>query len=76
MGGRLIPLLQSRGHSVTAVAREGSQRKLPPGCEVVIADVLNAIPGSATFGLPIRSSIWWEWRILRLPKLWSLWISI
>ena len=42
MGRRLIPLLQRRGHRVTAVAREGSQGKLPPGCEVVIADVLNA----------------------------------
>jgi len=41
MGRRLIPLLQSRGHKVMAVAREGSQGKLPPGCEVIVADVLD-----------------------------------
>lgn len=41
MGRRLIPLLQRRGHKVTAVAREGSQGKLPPGCEAIVADVLD-----------------------------------
>ncbi len=41
MGRRLIPLLQRRGHQITAVAREGSEGKLPTGCEVVVADVLD-----------------------------------
>jgi uncharacterized protein YbjT (DUF2867 family) len=41
MGRRLIPLLQSRGHKVTAVVREGSQHKLPQGCEVIVANVLD-----------------------------------
>ena len=41
MGRRLIPLLQSRGHKITAVAREGSQGKLPSGCETIMADVLD-----------------------------------
>jgi uncharacterized protein YbjT (DUF2867 family) len=41
MGRRLIPLLLRRGHKVTAVAREGSQRKLPSRCEVIVADVLD-----------------------------------
>jgi uncharacterized protein YbjT (DUF2867 family) len=41
MGRRLIPLLLSRGHRVTAVVREGSRHKLPPGCEVIVADVLD-----------------------------------
>ena len=41
MGRKLIPFLLQRGHKVTAVAREGSEHKLPPGCEVVIADVLD-----------------------------------
>jgi uncharacterized protein YbjT (DUF2867 family) len=41
MGRRLIPLLQRRGHKITAVARDGSQGKLPAGCEVLIADVLD-----------------------------------
>jgi uncharacterized protein YbjT (DUF2867 family) len=42
MGRRLIPLLQRRGHRITAVAREGSQQKLPSGCEVILADALDA----------------------------------
>jgi uncharacterized protein YbjT (DUF2867 family) len=41
MGRRLIPLLLRRGHTVTAVAREGSQRKIPAGCEAIVADVLD-----------------------------------
>jgi uncharacterized protein YbjT (DUF2867 family) len=41
MGRRLIPRLLSRGHTVTAAVREGSQGKLPSGCEVVIADALD-----------------------------------
>ncbi len=41
MGCRLIPKLLARGHKVVAVARQGSEWKLPPGCEVVIANVLD-----------------------------------
>src|SRR4051812_17396207 len=52
MGRRLIPLLLRRGHHVTAVAREGSQRNLPSGCEVIMADVLNA----STWERHIRAS--------------------
>ncbi len=40
MGLRLIPRLATRGHQITAVAREGSEAKLPPGVEVVVADAL------------------------------------
>jgi uncharacterized protein YbjT (DUF2867 family) len=41
MGRRLIPFLQCRGHKITAVAREGSQWKVPAGCDVIVADVLD-----------------------------------
>jgi uncharacterized protein YbjT (DUF2867 family) len=41
MGRMLIPFLQRRGHKVTAVAREGSQAKLPAGCETIVANVLD-----------------------------------
>jgi uncharacterized protein YbjT (DUF2867 family) len=41
MGQRLIPKLLARGHKVTAVAREGSESKLPAGCEVIVADALD-----------------------------------
>jgi uncharacterized protein YbjT (DUF2867 family) len=41
MGRKLIPFLLQRGHKVTAVAREGSEHKVPAGCDVVIADVLD-----------------------------------
>lgn len=43
MGGRLIPLLLSRGHEVTALARAGSERKLDQGCKIVVGDALNPV---------------------------------
>lgn len=42
MGTRLAAQLLARGHKVVAIARAASRHKLPPGCEVVIADVLDA----------------------------------
>jgi uncharacterized protein YbjT (DUF2867 family) len=42
IGSRLIPELLSRGHCVAAVARKGSERKLPSAGRVVSGDVLNA----------------------------------
>jgi uncharacterized protein YbjT (DUF2867 family) len=41
IGRRLIPVLQARGHIVRALVREGSQRRLPPGCEVHVGDPLT-----------------------------------
>jgi uncharacterized protein YbjT (DUF2867 family) len=41
IGSRLCAALLARGHRVTAVVREGSQSKLPQGCEVVIGNVLD-----------------------------------
>src|SRR5438105_6865573 len=38
MGRRLIPLLASRGHKITAVARQGS--RLPPEATAIIANPL------------------------------------
>jgi len=55
MGKRLIPLLQQKGYSVTALVRKGSENKLPPNCEVVVANPFEAtsfikdIPAGATF---------------------------
>ena len=54
MGKRLIPLLQEKGYTVTALVRKGSENKLPPGCYVVIANpfeaasFMNDIPKGAT----------------------------
>lgn len=42
MGQRLIPLLVERGHRVRALVRAGSEKKLPPGCEPVSGDALDA----------------------------------
>jgi uncharacterized protein YbjT (DUF2867 family) len=42
MGQRLIPKLLERGHAVRALARPGSEGKLPPGCEAVAGDALRA----------------------------------
>ncbi len=41
MGRRVIPELLRRGHRVRALAREGSQGKLPPGCEPVVGNALD-----------------------------------
>jgi len=41
MGSRLIPLLLARGHRVRGVVRDGSQGKLPSGCEAIVANVLD-----------------------------------
>lgn len=41
MGRRLIEELLGRGHTVRALARAGSEKKLPAGCAVVIGDALE-----------------------------------
>lgn len=41
MGRRVIPALLARGHRVRALVREGSQAKLPAGCEAVVGNALD-----------------------------------
>jgi len=41
MGSRLIPLLVAREHEVVALARPGSEHKLPAGCAAVVGDALD-----------------------------------
>ena len=42
LGRNLAPELMQRGHRVRALARSGSQGRIPAGCEVVIGDALDA----------------------------------
>ena len=42
LGRRVIPELLARGHAVRALARPGSESRLPPGCETVVGDALDA----------------------------------
>jgi uncharacterized protein YbjT (DUF2867 family) len=42
LGRRVIPELLARGHAVRALARPGSETKVPPGCETVAGDALDA----------------------------------
>jgi uncharacterized protein YbjT (DUF2867 family) len=42
MGQALLPVLLSRGHEVKALARPGSERKAPSGCQVVPGDPLKS----------------------------------
>ena len=42
LGGSLIPVLLERGHRVRALIRSGSKGVLPPGCEVVSGNALDA----------------------------------
>ena len=41
VGSRLIPVLQRHGHAVRALVRPGSERKLPPGCDIVVGNPLD-----------------------------------
>jgi uncharacterized protein YbjT (DUF2867 family) len=41
IGNRLADALVRRGHSVSALVRNGSEHKLPPGCTAVLGDALN-----------------------------------
>jgi uncharacterized protein YbjT (DUF2867 family) len=41
LGSRLATELVRRGHVVQALARKGSQHKLPAGCTAVLGDALN-----------------------------------
>ncbi|SRR5579871_86110 len=55
MGKRLIKILLLKGYPVKALVRAGSERKLPPGCDFVIADPFDektfaaAIPAQSIF---------------------------
>ena len=42
LGSHLIPELLKRGHTVIALVRAGSEKKVPSGCKVVTGDALNA----------------------------------
>jgi len=41
VGSRLIPWLLARGHEVKALARPGSETKLPSGCTPIIGNALD-----------------------------------
>src|SRR3954447_8365890 len=55
MGRRLITILLKEGYAVKALVRDGSQKKLPAGCNYVTGDAFEAssfvlaIPAGATF---------------------------
>ena len=42
IGRALIEKLVQDAHHVRALARQGSERKLPAGCELIVGDALNA----------------------------------
>ena len=42
LGQRLIPRLLERGHTVRALVRPGSEKKLPPGCTAVVGNALDS----------------------------------
>lgn len=52
LGQRLIPALVRRGHTVRALVRPGSERRLPPGPEVIHGNALDA----ATFAGAVAPS--------------------
>ncbi|HZF12884.1 MAG TPA: NAD(P)H-binding protein [Thermoanaerobaculia bacterium] len=42
LGRALLPVLLSRGHTVRALARPGSERKVPLGCQAIVGDPLES----------------------------------
>jgi uncharacterized protein YbjT (DUF2867 family) len=52
IGSRVIPALIARGHTVRALVRPGSEKKLPHGAEPILGNALNA----ATFAQSIAPS--------------------
>ena len=42
MGSRLAARLLARGHRVSGLVRNGSERRLPPGCRAVFGNALDA----------------------------------
>lgn len=42
IGIRIISILLNKGYEVSALVRKGSEKKLPDGCTVIIADPFNA----------------------------------
>ena len=42
VGSVLIPMLLERGHTLRALARKGSEHKLPRGCQAIPGDALDA----------------------------------
>jgi nucleoside-diphosphate-sugar epimerase len=52
LGQRLIPALGDRGHTVRALVRPGSERRLPAGAEIVTGNALDA----ATFAAAVSPS--------------------
>ncbi len=55
IGSRLIPRLLAAGYAVRALVRPQSERKLPPGCDPISGNALDAssyqelVPADATF---------------------------
>ncbi len=55
MGNRLVPMLAQRGHRIAALARKGSESRLPQGAQAVTGDALkmdsyvDAVRGMDTF---------------------------
>jgi uncharacterized protein YbjT (DUF2867 family) len=47
LGRAVIPLLLERGHTVRALVRPGSEKRLPVGCEPVAGDALSEVSFAA-----------------------------
>jgi uncharacterized protein YbjT (DUF2867 family) len=41
LGRAVVPLLLERGHTVRALVRPGSEKRVPPGCATVVGDPLD-----------------------------------
>ena len=60
MGRSLIPRLVAGGHEVLALARRGSEGKLPAGCTVVSGNALDPTTFANRLDCIDPTSIWPE----------------
>lgn len=50
LGRRLVPMLRNRGHAITALARPGSESRLPPGIQARAGDALDSASLKSSLG--------------------------
>ena len=71
LGSALIETLLSRGHPVHALARRGSETRLPQGARASVGDALDAETFAAA--IPARASTWYvlgpghRWPVVLAP---------
>src|SRR6266496_1920460 len=71
MGSRLIKMLLEKNYSVKAIVRNGSENKLPKGCDYIIANPFDA----KSFAKEIPATFIRPWYVVGPGHYWPLLFS-